>query len=213
MTFAIIGHGRSPEGGGYGSKIDACQTVVRMWDWQWQNPLDYGEKYDYGLFVLTPRGLRIFTEHNTGKPSCSWLAYFGKPTAGVLPQPSEVVDTSPWCQIAQQMGGAGLSGRFTLTRGCAAACWAITQAKGKEKQVVLVGFDNVKCGINRPIELSFHPNYWASYNARFEKKIEKAYPIGGAKTMTHDMAVELPLMRMLSEQYGVELVFANDIWQ
>lgn len=212
MTTVVIGHGRSPEGQRWGSKIDSCKTVVRMWDWEWQNPCDYGDKYDYGLFVLTPKGLRIFTDNNVGAPTRGWLAYFGKPTGGLLPNgvQTEIVDTTPWCEMAKQMGGAGLTGRLTLTRGCAAAAWAIEH---EPTRVILVGFDNVKCGINRPIEQSFCQEYWSLYMRRFKPDATKVYPIGLSKTATHDMAIELPLLRSLAEKRGVELLFANDIWR
>lgn len=212
MTTVVIGHGRSPEDRHWGSKIDSCKKVVRMWDWQWQNPIDYGNKYDYGLFVLTPKGLQVFTRHNQETPARAWLAYFGKPTSGLLPNgvPVEIVDTTPWVEIAQAMGGVGISGRLTLTRGCVAAAWAIAN---EPSRVVLVGFDNVHCGINRPVEQSFCPEYWNLYLSRFKPDTEKVYPIGSAKTATHDMAVELPLLKQLAENYRVELVFAQDIWK
>ena len=211
MTAVVIGHGRSPEGSYWGSRIDSCQTVVRMWDWTWQNPVDYGEKYDYGLFVLTPKGLRIFTDFNRGTPSRGWLAYFGKPTSGVLPNGvrTEIVDTTRWCDICRGMGGAGLTGSLTLTRGCAAAAWAIEHYK----RVVLVGFDNVRCGVNRPIEQSFNPEYCSLYMSRFKPDTTKVYPIGSSKTATHDMAVEWSLLCHLAELNRVELLLANEVWK
>jgi hypothetical protein len=134
----------------------------------------------------------------------------------VLPSsvPTEIVDTGPWVQVAATMGGAGLSGRLTLTRGTAAACWAIAHEKD---HVVLVGFDNVKTGINAPIEQSFHPDYWESYTQRIlfnkpESEGKKHYPIGGSKTATHDMAVEGPLLRKLAKDKGVVLSYAEDLW-
>jgi hypothetical protein len=217
MTTVVVGHGRSPEGKCWGSRIDNCKTVVRMWDWEWQDPIDCGVKYDYGLFTMTPTGLRVFMEHNKRTPSRGWLAYFGKPTmlSGLLPngKPVEVVDPAPWWRWAREMGGAGLSGRLTLTRGCVAAAWAIAH---EPRHVVLVGFDNVACGINQPIELSFNPVYWKLYNSRNNRaagKMEKVYPIGTAQTETHDMAVELPLLRKLAELRKVELLFATDVWR
>lgn len=211
MTIAVIGHGRSPEGKRWGRKIDSCCTVVRMWDHEWQAPIDYGEKYDYGLFVLTPKGLHVFTEHNKNNPNRGWLAYMGKPVTGKLPDKTQLIDTSNWVTEAQAMGGAGLSGRLTLTRGCVAAAWAIALAP-KSMAVVLVGFDNVRAKLNRPIEESFAPEYWALYNSRFVGKLDKTYPVGGAKTQTHDMAIELPLLNKLASERGVDLWHAEDRW-
>lgn len=211
MTTVVIGHGRSPEGRWWGNKIDSCQTVIRMWDWLWQDEIDYGSKYDFGLFVLTPKGLSIFNQHNKMYPRRAWLAYFGKPTTGSLPNgaPVLMVDTTSWCEQAMQMGGCGLTGRLTLTRGCAAAAWAIANQKGP---VVLVGFDNVRYGINRPIEQSFNPKYWQLYMDRFKPDTTKVYPIGGSKTNTHDMAVEFKLLSKLAWENQVELQFAEDVW-
>lgn len=210
MTIAVVGHGRSPEGRRWGYNIDACKTVVRMWDWHWQNECDFGENYDYGLLVVTPKGLSIFNAHNKKIPRRGWLVYLGKPTAGVLPNERrcEILDTATWVDLGRRLGGAGLTGELTLTRGCAAAAWAIQ----RDNRVILVGFDNVKCGINQPIENSFNPDYWNMYISRFKNDTTKHYPIGSSKTNTHDMAIELPLLKHLASVYKTELVFAEDVW-
>lgn len=215
MTIAVIGHGRSPEGQRWGSRIDACHTVIRMWDyWPWQRACDYGEKYSYGLFVLTPKGLQVFTQHNQQTPSKGWLAYLGKPTSGKLPNhvPVEVIDPTSWVEQGQAMGGVGLSGKLTLTRGCVAAAWAICLAPYADK-VVLVGFDNVLAMTNRPIEESFCPEYWRMFNGRFDNKLDKAYPTGQPKTETHDMNIELPLLQKLARERGIPLEFAQEVWK
>jgi hypothetical protein len=106
--------------------------------------------------------------------------------------------------------GCGESGQLTLTRGCAAAAWAIEQ-KGANK-VVLVGFDNVCLGINQPIEQSFCPDYWKLYMSRFAPNVEKVYPIGTAKTATHDMSVEKPFLEKWAKIHNVELCFAQEVW-
>lgn len=213
MTIVVVGHGRSPEGKGWGSRIDQCSTVVRMWDWApWQGLSDYGEKYDYGLFVLTPKGLHVFQQHNKVIPSRGWLAYMGKPVNGKLPNsvPVELVDPAPWCEMGLAAGGAGLSGRLTMTRGFVAAAWAI--GKAKTEPVVLVGFDNVLAQTNKPVSESFCPEYWKLFNGRFDDKLDKAYPTGQPKTETHDMGVELPLLYALATKHKVHLEFAQRIW-
>lgn len=214
MTIVVVGHGRSPEGKGWGSKIDQCSTVVRMWDWHpWQGLCDYGEKYDYGLFVLTPKGLYVFEQHSKLTPSRGWLAYVGKPVSGKLPNgvPTELIDPTSWCEMGLALGGAGFSGRLTMTRGFVAAAWAIGKAKPREP-VVLVGFDNVFAGINKPVEESFCPEYWRLFNSRFEDRMAKVYPVGSAKTETHDMSIELPLLYRLATERAVRLVSATEIW-
>jgi hypothetical protein len=211
--IAVIGHGRSPEGKSWGVGIDSCNTVIRCWDWQWQPVEDYGGKYDYGLFMLTPKGLRLFQDFNARRPTRGWLAYMGKPTSGGLPDGTTLLDTSRWVQIAQEeFGGRGETNILTLTRGCVAAAWAIEYAIPNEP-VVLVGFDNVKIGVNQPIDQSFCPEYWELYNSRFAPgKAEKTYPIGTARTATHDMSVEKPLLELLAKRNRAELRFAEDVW-
>lgn len=216
MTIVVVGHGRSPEGKGWGNLIDRCCTVVRMWDWTpWQHPRDYGEKYDYGLFALTPKSLSVFHEYNKAEPSRGWLAYFGKPTSGKLPNgvPVEVIDPTPWVEVGQGLGGAGLSGRLTLTRGTVAAAWAITSAHSGDV-VILVGFDNVMARTNRSVEESFCPQYWRMFNERFNPgtKMDKVYPTGQPKTGTHDMNIEAPLLFQLAQDRKVKLLFADFAW-
>lgn len=210
--IAVIGHGRSPEGKRWGTQIDACATVVRMWDNEWQPFEDYGKVYHYGLFVLTPKGLGLFEKHNKRTPRYGWLAYKGKPM-GVctLPNNTKVIDPVVWTDKAMRMGGVGESGKLTLTRGCVAACWAIEHASTGEP-VVLVGFDNVLCGINQPVEKSFCPEYWALYMSRFTPNTDKVYPIGSSKTATHDMNVEFPLLKELARERMVDLQVAEDVW-
>jgi hypothetical protein len=213
MTVAVIGHGRSPEGKRWGNRINTCSTVIRMWDWNWQVPMheDFGLKYNYGLFVLTPKQFGAFTRQNMHTPDEGWLAYFGKPTSAELPPKTIKVDAGPWVTLGLELGGAGLGGTLTLTRGAVAALWAICNM-ALSRRVVLVGFDNVKKGVNQSIEDSFHPDYWKQFNSKFENAPEKYYPIGSAKTATHDMSVELPLLRQVASIYGVTLEFAEDVW-
>lgn len=218
-TTVVVGHGRSPEGKGWGSRIDSCCTVVRMWDWHgWQSLTDYGERYDYGLFVLTPKGLPTFIKHRKAIPSRGWIAYLGKPVSGELPTYAgltlELVDPQSWVAYGQEIGGAGLTGCLTLTRGCVAAAWAISKApKDRVDRVVLVGFDNVLAQTNKPVEESFCPEYWKLFNSRWESKMDKAYPVGQPKTATHDMSIELPLLQHLAQQRNVRLEFAQEYWK
>jgi hypothetical protein len=73
VLTAVIGHGRSPEGRGWAPRIDACDVVVRMWDWHWQSA-DYGTKYDYGLFEVHWTILQNFQAHNQRTPAMGWIA-------------------------------------------------------------------------------------------------------------------------------------------
>lgn len=216
MTIAVIGHGRSPEGKGWGPLIDQCNIVVRMWDCEWQAPEDYGVKYDYGMFVLTPKGLRMFVENRVKEPTQAYLAYMGKPVPAEaikdIQHNTEFVDTRKWVQLAEAQGGRGLNPdkTLTLTRGTAAACWACEHSPNGT--VFLVGFDNVKKGINQTIQESFSPAYWDLYMSRFKPNVEKVYPVGGAKTATHDMSVEASLIKHVADSCGVTLHYAEDFW-
>lgn len=214
MLIAVIGHGRSPEGKGWCRKIDKCETVVRMWDWTWQDPADYGSRYTYGLFVMTPKGFRVFKESNDATPAVGWLAYNGKFTPGPLPHPLEVLDTERWhAEVMKKLSGAGVMGKFTLTRGSAAACWAIERAGTEPKsEVILVGFDNVKLGYHQSKEESFNPVYWDLYMSRFAPDREKVFPEYVSQTNTHDLRVEFDYLNLLAFRHGVKLTMAVDKW-
>lgn len=212
MTIAVIGHGRSPEGKGWGKRIDACSAVIRMWDWDWQEPKDYGKKYTHGLFVLTSKGLAAFTNNNKHTPSKGWLAYNGKLADGCLPNGTELITARRWVKLGKFFGGVGLTGELTLTRGTVAACWAIENCERRDGNVVvLVGFDNVFQGINLPVTEAFPPKYWEEYCQHWAGKME-AYPENEPQTATHDMRIEAPLLRTLAERNNVALQFAQEYW-
>lgn len=219
MRIAVIGHGRSPEGKKWGCKIDSCTLVVRMWDWiPWQSAEDYGVRYDYGLFVVTNKGLMDFYRYNKQDPRISWLGYMGKPTKLKVPENTQCLHMDAWLTQARSMGAVGDNGNLTLTRGTAAALWSIERASYARtsdiRRVLLVGFDNVKAGIHKPIEESFCPEYWNSYleRANAKGKVDKVYPINTAKTATHDLSVERDLLFNWANKFAVNLCFAEDCW-
>lgn len=214
MTIiAVIGHGRSPEGKRWAANIDDCDQVVRMWNWDWQPEAGYGRKYDHGLFTITPKGIAMWERYNARQPTGMWLGYVSKPAT--IPDAMRncyIIYTDTWVAEAMNMGGVGLSGVLTLTRGTVAAAWAIscTQIRGR-LDVVLVGFDNVKAENNRPPDESFCPEYWRMYR-RFTPDIEKVYPWEQPQTATHDMRVEKKFLQQLAQKCGVGLHFAEDVW-
>lgn len=216
MFTVVVGHGRSPEGRGWGKLIDSADRVVRMWDWsEWQAPADYGMDYTHGVFVLTRKQIEIFWEHNKAWPTVGWLAFLGKPTGGLLPNNTTLIDPTPWTKLAQErFGGAGIRGTLTLTRGTQAACWAL-DTSGPGDQVVLVGFDNVVRRTNMEVEAAFCPAYWKLYNDRFPNKDEKVYvyPPNQPLTNTHDMRVESPLLHLYAEKRQIKFAFAQNIWR
>lgn len=206
---AIIGHGRSPEGQKWGRHIDRrCDTVVRMWDWAWQNEVDYGTKYDYGLFELYPFTYASMKKHNVKTPERGWIGSLLRMGETLVPPPkTEIVDQKRWTRIGRNMGGIGETGRLELTRGTIAALWAIEQSE-RGDQIVLVGFDNVKEGKAKALDEAFSPEYQKNVGTYpFDK-----YVGGVSKYGNHDYFIEYPLMKALAELHGSMVSFADDIW-
>lgn len=209
MLIAIIGHGRSPEGRRWASRIDACDTVIRMWDWTWQDRADYGSRYDYGLIEIAPTLLDQVRRHNKAVPSKGWIGsqlHCGNRRVSP-PLRTEIIDQRRWTRIGRAMGGIGKTGRLELTRGAVAACWAIENSEIRDK-IVLVGFDNLQRGIALPLEEAFAPVYRAN---------EGSYPFAGyigdvTKFGNHDYAIEWPLLQALARLHAVEIVFADQAW-
>lgn len=209
-AIAIIGHGRSAEGKRWRGHIDHCDLVVRMWDWQWQAPDDYGTKYDFGLFEIAAGQMERFYKFNKRQPRRGWLASFlWRPgNAVTLPAKTEIIDQRRWTWIGTSVfGGMGTKGKLEFTRGTVAACWAIECAQPGDT-VILVGFDNVQAGMALPIETSFAPEYRSEPSSfHFDGYLE-----GQQKYGNHDFAAEWPVMDYIAERRGVRLRFAHDEW-
>lgn len=207
QVIAVIGHGRSPEGQGWAGRIDACDTVVRMWDWSWMPPADYGTKYDYGLFEIEHAMARRFKLHNQREPSKGWIGSLLRATRETLPPNTEVVDQVKWTVIGKSMGGLGATGRLELTRGTIATCWAIEHAKAGD-EIILVGFDNYAAGQHLPLEQAFCPAYRANPGT---------FPFNGYKSGVrrygnHDLGIERVLVDKLAGQRGVRVRLAQEVW-
>lgn len=206
-TWAIIGHGRSPEGQRWGPKIDAC-TVVRMWDWApWQNPDDYGERYDYGLFELGSGITDTFLKHKKREPAKGWIGSLLHTTKTPIPSRTQIVDQKPWNAIGLRLGGRGATGRLQFTRGTIAACWAIEKSM-PDDEVILVGFDVIHRGVSLGINDDFSPEY---------QKNPGSFPFKGwrpgmKKFGNHDYVVERKVLEHLADQRNVVLSFAQDVW-
>lgn len=212
MNVVVVGHGSSPVGKGWGIKIDSCDVVVRMWNWQpWQDVHDYGVKYDYGFYEILPAEMARFYKHNCRTPTLGWIAALPSPHQkrydGELPPESIKVDPVPWEQEATKMGGVGTKGRIILTRGCRAACWIIgTMFKGQT--LVLVGFDNMVAGIGLPIKEGF-PDAYVACPATFPFR---DYTGGKRRYGNHDYGIEGPLLKTLAERAGITMVQAQEVW-
>lgn len=206
--IAVIGHGRSPEGKGWGGRINAC-TVIRMWDWCWQARDDYGSRYDYGLFEAHPAMMRTFYENNRADPDKGWVASaLFAPERCRLPKNTQLVDQAPWNALGKRLGGKGQTGRLQFTRGTIATCWAIETLAKRGDRIVLVAFDNIRVGRALPLDEAFSKAYQANPGTfSFSSYLENATKYGN-----HDYAIELPVMRHLAARHGVEIAFAQDIW-
>lgn len=212
-TAVIVGHGLSPKGKGWGAKIDNCDTVVRMWNWHWQNKFDYGTKYDYGFFEINSAEMARYHRHNVCKPARGWVATTlhsnvgRKEYTGEFPFPTEIVSSEEWEAEGRRLGGMGLKGRLVLSRGVRAAAWALYWLP-KGHRLVLVGFDNVYKQRALPITEGYPPEF-VDCPACFPFR---DYTGGGTKYGNHDYAVEGPLLRAIAAKREVTLLHAQDLW-
>lgn len=207
MSLAVVvGHGRSPEGKGWGPRIDAARCVIRMWDWGWQDAADYGTRYDYGVIEIGTGLIEKAMKHKRSDPAKGWIASLlhGKPSR--LPPNSEIVDQKRWNDIGRRLGGAGATGRLQFTRGTIATCWAIEQERWSE--IVLVGFDVILAGKTLGTEKDFSPAY---------RKNPGTFSFSGWRANTskfgnHDFKVERKVIATLAEEHGVRVNFAQEVW-
>jgi len=210
MRIAVIGHGRSPEGKGWGPEIDACDLVVRMWDWDWQAPPDYGRKFDHGVVAMSRLQLAAWKARYAVEPEVSWLGFLRYGTA-LLPG-FDPIDPTQWNEMAMGLGARRRAGAFNLTRGCAAICWAIERA-GSGGEVIMVGFDNLMLGRLLPEAEAFNPDYRAHYDSAYPNwRVTGSYKAGADQHGTHDIAVERWLVSALGCEKGVTVRAAAEAW-
>ena len=212
MIIVVVGHGRSPEGQGWGKLIDSADIVVRMWEWHWQAPVDYGTRYDWGLIETHRKVLDKFDAFNSGKPRLGWIAsklYCNARCLATLPPNSIVVDQEQWLkQEGAAIKGFGETGKWQLTRGGVAACFAISRAK-PGTTLVLVGFDNIRRGVALAPDAAFSPIYQA--DPAFWGM--DGYKEGATKEGNHDYPAERRLIELVaSRRGGVTVAFAQDFW-
>lgn len=206
-SVAVIGHGRSPEGKGWGRKIDEC-VVIRMWDWHWQAPQDYGERYDYGVFSILPVSSMAFDKAAKRTPDVGWLGYARGQQIGGIPGNTTIIDQR-FRDIAKKYAPGVFP--LNLTRGCAAAAWALDCNAWDE--VILVGFDNVRAGICLAVEEAFAPDYLEHYDATYPQWRRGGwYSPGQSRCGSHFMGAEAPMLAEVAEESGTKLSFAEDTW-
>jgi hypothetical protein len=211
MITAVIGHGRSPEGRGWGPRIDACDRVIRMWNWHWQAAADYGSRYDVGLIEVHKQTIADWRAHNRHQPSQGWIAsllmrYRGM--VGEVPPTAALINQERWLKLQQRKDwGCGETGDWQLTRGGIAACWAISTAREGDA-IALVGFDVIRAGIALPVEDAFSPEYMAS-GGFFGMG---CYVPGRTKEGNHDYPAERRLIEFMAARVPVSVAFAQDVW-
>lgn len=211
QTFAIIGHGRSPEGRGWGERINAANHVVRMWNWHWQEPADLGTRYDTGLLEVHKLTIRDWRRHNKHQPAAGWIASLLNPYREMtreLPKDCLLLDQDTFMrQMPRAERGVGETGVWQLTRGGIAACWALSRAREGD-EMILVGFDVIKAGIALPVADAFSPDYVNS-GGFFGMG---AYVPGKTKEGNHDYEAERRLIEFLAARAAVKVHFAEEIW-
>lgn len=224
MIISIIGHGRSPEGQGWGEAIDRSDVVIRMWDWEWQPVKDYGRKYNYGLFTVHPSDMPVFNKAIQSKkspvasPKDAWLGY-ALAAGPVTPVNTIFVYPERYILQARSLGGASLGDNLHLTRGAVAVLWAIeaygTGSKyyAPDTTIVLVGFDNLFAGKLLPFDEAFSPAYQEVYFSHKPVNRTKSYLAGATKTTTHDIAIERQVISVVADLHKVGVIAASDdIW-
>ena len=191
MAVVIVGHGLSPKGKGWGSRIDE-HIVVRMKDPRWQGEFDYGVRLDY-------------LSASTEIMNCMWLdkrtpkEYWAMPKKGF------------WDKAAEQMFREKTRGRANLLileepfytwnkkylemrpdpnaekgfRNFSLGTFTILTVLDRLKpdKVLLVGFDNL-----------LEPGLWEYHKAD-----------RGQWITLHDWETENKLLPLFSEHYGIPI--------
>jgi hypothetical protein len=220
MTVAaIVGHGKSPGGKGWGTRIDACDFVFRLFDWEWQSTEDYGRKYDFGFYCASYAHINCMPQRSKARPTIAWIAepvIDEHQTLAVAtlkpPPPTHIIEAMAWRKIGRELGGDGCDGRFTQSRGTLTACWAIEYVD-PGSTVVLVGFDNVREHRCIPLKDAVPPEYLALPHVTVSYS-DVGYPRenGQTKYRPHDFAVEEGIIQAVAAQNEVKVFHAQDIW-
>jgi hypothetical protein len=216
MNVAIIGHGRSPEGTGWGQRIDACDAVIRMWDWEWQSAEDYGRKYDYGFYPADTIIIQRIKDETSTSPRLGWIGWneYGKKHYDqALPNTHQCNDVA-WTEIGDQLGGAGEPGyKFQLSRGAVAACWS-AEFFPEGSTIILVGFDSVRQCRMLPPDEAYSQECANAYGEWRRVSYLEEYPAGRhpTKFRTHDFEVEGSVIAAVAAKRNVAVTHAQDVF-
>jgi hypothetical protein len=208
-----------------------------MWDWHWQSAdyglrYDYGvvevhpmilerfRKYNCreptkGWLASDLRHPRyrtvtvpVIVKHGSVRKTLhkrERVAYLPKCE---LPPNTGSVDFRPLAERYRPIiGGVGETGRWELTRGAVAGCWAVSKS-GPGDVVVMVACDNMHGGITLPLDAAFSKAYQNDFSGpRFHD-----YFGGVTKTGNHDFHAERRLLEHMADERGVTVMFAQDCW-
>lgn len=187
-----------------------------MWNCHWQDSIDYGEKYNWGLIETHKKIMaqwRDCKEQDVLRVPID--GYIGsildryRNMARELPEKTMLIQQEQWLrQQGRAIRGCGETGIWQLTRGGIAVAWVLSQAT-VGATVVLVGFDIIRAGVALPVEAAFSPKYQASPGFW---GID-GYTPGATKEGNHDYVAERRLLELIAaHKGGVRLVFAEDEW-
>ncbi len=183
-----------------------------MWNWEWQDSIDYGNRYDFGILETHEKVLRQWRNNCTIMPRRQWLVsllHCTKRVMAEVPPNSRLVDQEQWLKHEGRfIRGQGETGVWQLTRGGIAACWAVTNCP-PGSTIVLVGFDVIKRGVALPVNEAFAPVYQESGGFWGIG----CYAEGKTKEGNHDYPAERKLIELVAAHRGnVEIAFAEDYW-
>jgi hypothetical protein len=204
-TVAVVGHGPSPQGQGWGAAIDRCDAVVRMWDCHWQAASDYGTRYDFGLFTAWPRDLALLRRFVRRAPG-AWWAYDIRGRLGALKDAPAALrfDPAPHVALLRAAGARGARGRIELSRGGAALLATLEFLR--PRTLHLVGFDGLRDG---DFPLDRHPAGFSQALALMGRRVDTRF--FGRVTATHDPAAERALIERAAAAQGCALAWGFDL--
>lgn len=207
-TVVVIGSGPSPSGIS-GGEIDR-HPVVRMWDHDWQPAERYGSRYDYGLITNERNPLRA-----SRRPDKWWFFYnvpHLPPVTSFDGVPVVEMDHATWYRKAIAHGAAPGHPRRALkfTRGFAAVAGVIDHLR--PKRVIVIGMDILRNGFTGsryydPAALPFYIRAYPNMARGIPKWAAEQMPAGVRADGPHDYYAESKVIRDLSAEAGVEIVW------
>ena len=214
--IVVVGSAPSPVGRGWGERIDAADMVVRLWDWHWQDAADYGSRCDAALLTTTPPYMARAAALVQRLPR-TWWAYDIHGHWSLAPPgewrglPVEVINVRGYATAAMRKGFHGTARRrkFDLTRGAAAAVWAM--ASRRPAELVIVGMDGVLDARWAPARQRYAPGALAAFLPPGDRV--SPTPDDGLKTPSHDAAGERWAIDEAARRNGVAVLDAREVWR